>query len=66
MIVSTDVVFVPPHVTLSVRDVVLPTAAGRDLRLRCVVRPDKAQADLLGRLGLDLPERLRVQETPEM
>jgi transposase len=47
-------------------DVVLPTEVGRDLRLRCIVRPDKAQADLLGRLGLDLPERLRVQEPPEM
>ena len=29
------------------------------LRLRCVVRPDKAQALLLDRLGLRLPERLR-------
>ena len=28
---------------------------GRDLRLRCVVRPDRAQAALLDRLGLDLP-----------
>jgi transposase len=40
-------------------DVVLPLADGRDLRLRCVVRPDRAQALLLQRLGLDLPTRLR-------
>ena len=39
-------------------DVILPTAAppGRELRLRCVVRPDRAQAVLLERLGLRLPE----------
>jgi transposase len=43
-------------------DVVLPLAddSRRELRLRCVVRPDKAQALLLDRLGLRLPERLRV------
>ncbi|MBM3321621.1 MAG: IS1634 family transposase [Candidatus Eisenbacteria bacterium] len=42
-------------------DVVLPLAdgSGREMRLRCVVRPDKAQALLLDRLGLRLPERLR-------
>jgi transposase len=42
-------------------DVVLPTEDGRELRLRCVVRPDAAQAALLDRLGLDLPERLRIR-----
>jgi hypothetical protein len=43
-------------------DVVLPTATlpQRELRLRCVVRPDRAQAALLQRLGLRLPERLRL------
>jgi transposase len=43
-------------------DVVLPLAdePGRELRIRCVVRPDKAQAMLLNRLGLRLPERLRA------
>ena len=41
-------------------DIILPTTDGRDLRLRCVVRPDTAQATLLDRLGLDLPERLRI------
>ena len=41
-------------------DVILPTTDGRELRLRCVVRPDPAQAALLDRLGLDLPQRLRI------
>jgi transposase len=43
-------------------DVVIPLADGsrRELRIRCVVRPDKVQAMLLDRLGLRLPERLRV------
>ena len=43
-------------------DVVLPTAdqPGRDVRIRCVVRPDKAQAMLLDRLGLKLPDRLKI------
>jgi transposase len=43
-------------------DVVLPTATPpqRELRLRCIVRPDRAQAALLQRLGLNLPERLRM------
>jgi hypothetical protein len=41
-------------------DIVLPTTDGREMRLRCVVRPDLAQARLLDRLGLDLPERLRI------
>jgi transposase len=43
-------------------DVVLPLAdaSSRALRLRCVIRPDKAQAILIDRLGLRLPERLRM------
>ncbi len=41
-------------------DVVAPTTAGRTLRLRCVVRPDKAQTILLQHLGLTLPKRLRL------
>jgi transposase len=42
-------------------DVVLPLAEDptRELRLRCVVRPDRDQAVLLDRLGLHLPERLK-------
>jgi transposase len=48
-------------------DVVLPVdgADQCELRLRCVVRPDKAQAALLDRLGLRLPERLKVP-APEL
>ena len=47
-------------------DVVLPLAEdpARELRIRCVVRPDKAQAALLDRLGLQLPERLRSPLQP--
>lgn len=41
-------------------DVVLPLLNGREVRVRCVVRPDRAQAILLERLGLDLPDRLRL------
>lgn len=50
-------------------DIVLPTTSNpqRELRLRCVVRPDCDQAALLDRLGLSLPERLRVPLiTPKM
>jgi transposase len=39
-------------------DVVLPTTAGRDVKLTCITRPDKAQAAIIERLGLELPERL--------
>jgi transposase len=41
-------------------DVVMPTTDGRTVRLRCVVRPDKAQTILLHHLGLELPHRLRL------
>jgi transposase len=41
-------------------DVVAPTTDGRRIRLRCVVRPDKAQSILLEHLGLELPQRLRL------
>lgn len=50
-------------------DIVLPLADGskRELRLRCVVRPEREQQLLLQRLGLTLPERLRPPaETPKM
>lgn len=49
-------------------DVVLPTATvpQRELRLRCVVRPDRAQSVLLQRLGLRLPERLRIPGAAQM
>jgi transposase len=41
-------------------DATFPTTDGRTVRLRCIVRPDPAQADLLARLGLELPQRLRL------
>ena len=49
-------------------DIVLPLAdaSHRELRIRCVVRPDPAQDLLLQRLGLTLPERLRAPETTKM
>lgn len=40
-------------------DVLLPLTTGRELRIRCVARPDDDQAMLLDRLGLRLPSRLR-------
>ena len=45
-------------------DVVLPTEDGRELRLRCVVRPDAAQAALLDRLGLDCPNACESGASP--
>lgn len=41
-------------------DVVLPLENGREMRLRCVVQPDRAQKILIDRLGLRLPKRLRA------
>jgi len=43
-------------------DVILPTQAQGEIRLRCVTQPDAAQAVLLERLGMVLPKRLRVPE----
>ncbi len=43
-------------------DVVLPLSDGRTARLRCIVRPDRAQSILLDHLGLNLPERLKIQK----
>jgi len=49
-------------------DIVLPLADGskRELRLRCVVRPEREQELLLQRLGLTLPERLRPPAGTQM
>lgn len=44
------------------QDVVLPTAAHGQIRLRCVTQPDPAQAALLDRLGVTLPKRMRLAE----
>lgn len=41
-------------------DVTFPTTDGRTVRLRCIVRPEPAQTALLDRLGLKLPQRLRL------
>ena len=41
-------------------DVVLPTTDARQIRVRCVVKPERPQAMLLERLGLELPRRLRI------
>jgi transposase len=49
-------------------DIVLPLADGSkpELRLRCVVRPEREQQLLLQRLGLTLPQRLHPPvETPK-
>jgi transposase len=43
-------------------DVVLPTAAHGQIRLRCVTQPDATQAALLDRLGIVLPKRMRLAE----
>lgn len=41
-------------------DVVLPIVRGPTMRLRCVMQPDDDLACLLERLGLRLPQRLRM------
>jgi transposase len=43
-------------------DVVLPIVDGPTLRLRCVMQPDEDLACLLERLGLRLPQRLRMPD----
>ena len=43
-------------------DVILPTAAAGEIRLRCITEPDAAQAALLDRLGITLPKRMRLNE----
>lgn len=50
--------------TIQSTDVVLPLAEDRDrqVRIRCVVRPSRAQSALLDRMGLALPERLKIPE----
>lgn len=41
-------------------DVVLPIADGPELKVRCVIKPNEAQAMLLDRLGIELPKRLAI------
>jgi transposase len=49
-------------------DIVLPLADGskRQLRIRCVIRPEREQALLLQYLGLKLPERLKPPSIAQM
>lgn len=49
-------------------DIVLPLAndSQRELRIRCVVRPEREQAILLQHLGLKLPDRLAVPKMLEV
>ena len=49
-------------------DIVLPLAdaSKRELHIRCVVRPEPAQAILLEHLGLTLPQRLKTPPMPPM
>ena len=41
-------------------DVVLPIEGASEVRLRCVARPDAAQAAILDRMGLQVPRRLGI------
>jgi hypothetical protein len=47
---------------IQVVDVVLPTRCGLEIKRRCVMRPTAHQSILLDRLGLRLPERLKMVE----
>lgn len=49
--------------TIQSVDVVLPTTDARTLRIRCVVKPEKPQAMLLERLGIQLPRRLERRDS---
>jgi hypothetical protein len=51
--------------TIKSMDVILPARRGEQLaqlRLRCVACPERRAAELLARLGLDLPTRSRIIE----
>ena len=47
---------------VQVVDVIMPTRCGQEIRRRCVMRPTSHQTILLNRLGLRLPERLKMPE----
>jgi hypothetical protein len=49
---------------IRVIDVILPTRSGVNLRKRCVTHPSEHQAILLHHLGLHLPSRMRLIDTP--
>jgi len=43
---------------IKTNDVILPTSADREIRIRCVTTPDESQRTLLGCLGITIPARL--------
>ena len=47
---------------IKVVDVVMPTKQGVEIRKRCVAQPTNAQATLLQKLQLHLPQRLKIHE----
>lgn len=49
-------------VRIQSHDIVLPTTAHGEIRLRCVTQPDAPQAALLDRLGIVLPKRMRSDD----
>lgn len=53
---------------ITAADIVLPLAddSKRELRIRCVVRPERDQQVLLDHLGLQLPRRLKVPPVSQM
>ena len=48
---------------IKVVDVTLPTKQGFLIRNRCIAQPTKAQAVLLQKLQLHLPQRMKIQKT---
>lgn len=53
---------------ITAADIVLPLAddSTRELRIRCVVRPEREQQILLDHLGLQLPQRLKAPPVAQM
>lgn len=47
---------------IKVVDVVMLAKQGMQIRKRCIAQPDKAQSILLQKLGLHLPQRLKIYE----
>ncbi len=48
-------------------DVILPMVTGKQIQLRCIVRPEKDQRVILQHLGLEVPKRMRIPEfVPKM
>ena len=48
--------------TLQSADIILPTTAGREIRLRRITTPTREQQRLLDQLGIRLPERLSFDQ----